>query len=126
SRWTSPCTRTTTRARCVISIWHRSSPPNGVQAFAPTTRGGAHPRHLRHLSQRRWHESGETDMDPILAVPAPSLLKLVEGSVSNAEVSSDEKKLAYFINKCPTEEQAPQDRTSHQQHPPKSNPAVST
>jgi len=52
SRWTSPCTRTTTRARCPIWTLHRSSLPNGVQAFAPTTLGDAHPRLSRHPPQR--------------------------------------------------------------------------
>ena len=39
---------------CPLSIWtsHRSSPPTGVQAFAPTTHGGAHPRLSRHPPRR--------------------------------------------------------------------------
>ncbi|VFT23712.1 Uncharacterised protein [Pseudomonas aeruginosa] len=54
-----------------------------VQAFAPTTPGGAHPRLSRHPPRRRWPEPGGTDMDPILATLPPSLLALVEGSLSN-------------------------------------------
>ena len=46
-------------------------------------------------------------MDPILAALSPSLLALVEGSLSNDEVSSDEEMLEYFIsNGLVTEEQA--------------------
>ena len=45
-------------------------------------------------------------MDPILASLTPSLLALVEGSLSNDEVSSDEEMLAYFIDNGLTEEQA--------------------
>lgn len=47
-------------------------------------------------------------MDPILAALPPSLLKLVEGSLSNDEVSSDEEMLGYFIDNGLTEEQARQ------------------
>ncbi|AOY95914.1 hypothetical protein NK553_18795 [Pseudomonas sp. ZM23] len=47
-------------------------------------------------------------MDPILAALPPSLLKLVEGSLSNDEVSSDEEMLEYFISNGLTEEQARQ------------------
>ena len=43
-------------------------------------------------------------MDPILAALPASLLKLVEGSLSNDEVSSDEEMLAYFIDNGLTEE----------------------
>ena len=45
-------------------------------------------------------------MDPILAALPASLLKLVEGSLSNDEVSSDEEMLGYFIDNGLTEEQA--------------------
>jgi len=45
-------------------------------------------------------------MDPILAALPPSLLKLVEGSLSNDEVSSNEEMLEYFISNGLTEEQA--------------------
>ena len=45
-------------------------------------------------------------MDPILAALPPALLKLVEGSLSNDEVSSDEEMLAYFISDGLTEDQA--------------------
>lgn len=45
-------------------------------------------------------------MDPILATLPPSLLALVEGSLSNDEVSSDEEMLAYFIDNGLTEDQA--------------------
>lgn len=55
-------------------------------------------------------------MDPILAVLAPSLLKLVEGSLSNDEVSSDEEMLAYFISNGLTEEQARQALTYRDQY----------
>ena len=44
-------------------------------------------------------------MDPILAALSPSLLALVEGSLSNDEVSSDEEMLEYFISNGLTEEQ---------------------
>ena len=47
-------------------------------------------------------------MDPILAALSPSLLALVEGSLSNDEVSSDEEMLAYFIDNGLTEDQARQ------------------
>lgn len=47
-------------------------------------------------------------MDPILAALPPSLLKLVEGSLSNDEVSSDEEMLEYFISNGLTEAQARQ------------------
>ncbi len=47
-------------------------------------------------------------MDPILAALPPSLLKLVEGSLSNDEVSADEEMLEYFISSGLTEEQARQ------------------
>jgi len=47
-------------------------------------------------------------MDPILAALSPSLLKLVEGSLSNDEVSSDEEMQEYFISNGLTEEQARQ------------------
>ncbi|EMY8159268.1 hypothetical protein [Pseudomonas monteilii] len=47
-------------------------------------------------------------MDPILAVLSPSLLKLVEGSLSNDEVASDEEMQEYFIDNGLTEEQARQ------------------
>jgi hypothetical protein len=42
-------------------------------------------------------------MDPILAALPLSLLKLVEGSLSNDEVSSDEEMLGYFIDNGLTE-----------------------
>ncbi|MEN1398777.1 hypothetical protein [Pseudomonas aeruginosa] len=47
-------------------------------------------------------------MDPILAALRPSLLSLVEGSLSNDEVSSDEEMLEDFISNGLTEEQARQ------------------
>ncbi|WP_309601078.1 hypothetical protein [Burkholderia multivorans] len=55
-------------------------------------------------------------MDPILAVLPPSLVKLVEGSLSNDEVSSDEEMLEYFINNGLTEEQARQALTYRSQY----------
>lgn len=56
-------------------------------------------------------------MDPILAALSPSLLALVEGSLSNDEVSSDEEMLAYFIDNGLTEEQARQALTYRDQSP---------
>ena len=47
-------------------------------------------------------------MDLILAALSPSLLALVEGSLSNDEVSSDEEMLEYFISNGLTEAQARQ------------------
>ncbi len=55
-------------------------------------------------------------MDPILAALLPSLLKLVEGSLSNDEVSSDEEMLEYFIGNGLTEEQARQALTYRDQY----------
>ena len=55
-------------------------------------------------------------MDSILAALPPSLLKLVEGSLSNDEVSSDEEMLEYFIRNCLTEEQARQALTYSDQY----------
>ncbi|MGE4339563.1 MAG: hypothetical protein AB7E55_26890 [Pigmentiphaga sp.] len=55
-------------------------------------------------------------MDPILAVLPPSLVKLVEGSLSNDEVSSDEEMLEYFISNGLTEEQARQALTYRSQY----------
>ena len=55
-------------------------------------------------------------MDPILAALSPSLLALVEGSLSNDEVSSDEEMLEYFINNGLTEEQARQALTYRDQY----------
>jgi len=55
-------------------------------------------------------------MDPILAALSASLLKLVEGSLSNDEVSSDEEMLAYFIDNGLTEEQARQALTYRDQY----------
>ena len=55
-------------------------------------------------------------MDPILAALPPALLKLVEGSLSNDEVSSDEEMLAYFISNGLTEEQARQALTYRDQY----------
>ena len=54
-------------------------------------------------------------MDPILAALPPSLLKLVEGSLSNDEVSSDEEMLEYFISNGLTEAQALQALTHRDQ-----------
>ena len=55
-------------------------------------------------------------MDPILATLPPSLLALVEGSLSNDEVSSDEEMLAYFIDNGLSEEQARQALTYRDQY----------
>ena len=55
-------------------------------------------------------------MDPILAALPLSLLKLVEGSLSNDEVSSDEEMLGYFIDNGLTEEQARQALTYRDQY----------
>ncbi len=55
-------------------------------------------------------------MDPILAALPLSLLKLVEGSLSNDEVSSDEEMLAYFIDNGLSEEQARQALTYRDQY----------
>ena len=55
-------------------------------------------------------------MDPILATLPPSLLALVEGSLSNDDVSSDEEMLAYFIDNGLPEEQARQARTYRDQY----------
>ena len=55
-------------------------------------------------------------MDSILAALPPSLLKLVEGSLSNDEVSSDEEMLEYFISNGLTEEQARQALTYRDQY----------
>lgn len=55
-------------------------------------------------------------MDPILAALPPLLLKLVEGSLSNDEVSSDEEMLEYFISNGLTEEQARQALTYRDQY----------
>ncbi|HHT8991552.1 TPA: hypothetical protein ACT5B2_005239 [Burkholderia cenocepacia] len=55
-------------------------------------------------------------MAPILAALPPSLLKLVEGSLSNDEVSSDEEMLEYFISNGITEEQARQALTYRSQY----------
>jgi hypothetical protein len=55
-------------------------------------------------------------MDPILAALPASLLKLVEGSLSNDEVSSDEEMLGYFIDNGLTEEQARQALTYRDQY----------
>ncbi|HHG5367074.1 TPA: hypothetical protein ACPWM7_003993 [Pseudomonas aeruginosa] len=55
-------------------------------------------------------------MDPILAALPPSLLKLIEGSLSNDEVSSDEEMLGYFIDNGLTEEQAQQALTYRDQY----------
>ncbi|MFO6204308.1 hypothetical protein ACLBVK_34955, partial [Pseudomonas aeruginosa] len=55
-------------------------------------------------------------MDPILAALPPSLLKLVEGSLSNDEVSSDEEMQEYFISNGLTEEQAQQALTYRDQY----------
>ena len=54
-------------------------------------------------------------MDPILAALPPSLLKLVEGSLSNDEVSSDEEMQEYFISNG-LEEQAQQALTYRDQY----------
>ena len=55
-------------------------------------------------------------MDLILAALSPSLLALVEGSLSNDEVSSDEEMLEYFISNGLTEEQARQALTYRDQY----------
>jgi hypothetical protein len=55
-------------------------------------------------------------MDPILAALSPSLLALVEGSLSNDDVSSDEEMLEYFISNGLTEEQAQQALTYRDQY----------
>ncbi|EIU1299071.1 MULTISPECIES: hypothetical protein [Pseudomonadota] len=55
-------------------------------------------------------------MDPILAALSPSLLALVEGSLSNDEVSSDEEMQEYFISNGLTEEQARQALTYRDQY----------
>ncbi|EOE7418304.1 MULTISPECIES: hypothetical protein [Gammaproteobacteria] len=55
-------------------------------------------------------------MDPILAALPLSLLKLVEGSLSNDEVSSDEEMQEYFIRNGLTEEQARQALTYRDQY----------
>ncbi len=55
-------------------------------------------------------------MDPILAALPPASLKLVEGSLSNDEVSSDEEMLGYFIDNGLTEEQARQALTYRDQY----------
>ncbi|MEG7018810.1 hypothetical protein V1962_32810, partial [Pseudomonas aeruginosa] len=55
-------------------------------------------------------------MDPILAALPASLLKLVEGSLSNDEVSSDEEMQEYFISNGLTEEQARQALTYRDQY----------
>ncbi|BCN39496.1 MULTISPECIES: hypothetical protein [Comamonadaceae] len=55
-------------------------------------------------------------MDPILAALSPSLLALVEGSLSNNEVSSGEEMLEYFISNGLTEEQARQALTYREQY----------
>ena len=55
-------------------------------------------------------------MDPILAALSPSLLALVEGSLSNNEVSSGEEMLEYFISNALTEEQARQALTYREQY----------
>ena len=55
-------------------------------------------------------------MDLILAALSPSLLALVEGSLSNDEVSSDEEILEYFISSGLTEEQARQALTYRDQY----------
>src|SRR5690606_13805676 len=52
----------------------------------------------------------------ILAALPPSLLKLVEGRLSNDEVSSDEEMQEYFISNCLTEEQARQALTYRDQY----------
>ena len=55
-------------------------------------------------------------MDLILAALSPSLLALVEGSLSNDEVSSDEEMLEYFISNGLTEKQARQALTYRDQY----------
>ncbi|MEG7017447.1 hypothetical protein V1962_25755, partial [Pseudomonas aeruginosa] len=55
-------------------------------------------------------------MDPILAALSPSLLAVVEGSLSNDEVSSDEEMQEYFISNGLTEEQARQALTYRDQY----------
>lgn len=55
-------------------------------------------------------------MDPILAALSPSLLALVEGRLSNDEVSSDEEMQEYFISNGLTEEQARQALTYRDQY----------
>ncbi|MBN0350633.1 hypothetical protein JTM62_35045, partial [Pseudomonas aeruginosa] len=55
-------------------------------------------------------------MDPILAALPASLLKLVEGSLSHDEVSSDEEMQEYFISNGLTEEQARQALTYRDQY----------
>ncbi|MBV6791563.1 hypothetical protein [Xanthomonas euvesicatoria] len=47
-------------------------------------------------------------MDPILASLPPMLLALVEGQLSNDEVSSDEEMFDHFVANGLTEEQARQ------------------
>ena len=47
-------------------------------------------------------------MDPILAALSPSLLAVVEGQLSNDEVSSDEEMLEHFISNGLTQPQAEQ------------------
>lgn len=47
-------------------------------------------------------------MDPILATLPPALLKLVEGSLSNDEASSDEEMQENFIRNGLTQPQAEQ------------------
>ena len=55
-------------------------------------------------------------MDPILAALSPSLLALVEGSLSNDEVSSAEAMPEHFITNGPTEAQARQALTYRDQY----------
>ncbi|MEA9822403.1 hypothetical protein VDF98_03475 [Xanthomonas campestris pv. raphani] len=55
-------------------------------------------------------------MDPILAALSPALVALVEGSLSNDEVSSDEEMRAHFIGNGLTEEQARQALTYRDQY----------
>ncbi|OWB27302.1 hypothetical protein ACQR5U_02570 [Xanthomonas oryzae pv. oryzicola] len=55
-------------------------------------------------------------MTPILAALSPSLLALVEGSLSNDEVSGDEEMREHFIRNGLTEEQARQALTYRNQY----------
>ncbi|AAM37093.1 hypothetical protein GUF72_06525 [Xanthomonas citri pv. citri] len=55
-------------------------------------------------------------MDAILAALSPSLLALVEGSLSNDEVSGDEEMREHFIRHGLTEEQARQALTYRDQY----------
>ncbi|MEE5091714.1 hypothetical protein V2H26_17150 [Xanthomonas euvesicatoria] len=55
-------------------------------------------------------------MAPILAALSPSLLAIVEGSLSNDEVSSDEEMQETFIRSGLTEKQARQALTYRDQY----------